>query len=514
MTASADDSTRLAEISDRLAEEVVSVLERVAPRLVRPTSGGLATTSSLEALKLFQEAAAVALGPRGDWGASVELLRQAVQVDSTFAPAWRRLANNLNNSGVRRAEALRAASRAYAERGHVKSWERALIEGTYNTLLDRHTDAVAALQETGRRGQTDALHNIGVSYRESGDYAISERFLLRSTEGQTGFGNGSSNLVANLLTRGDLRSADSLIAWGESVSPGSGFLTAARRFRLFALRENASIRDLLNADALADSSPPASSVRANTARRLQAVNAVTGRVGDAAKANVVAAAVMQAFDSPADVLEERLVGLELEAAVGRDPAVLRERLQALLSETPYSGLDPLDRPYRDEFNVRIALGQVGDARRTLESWDRDRTGEFVSVDSISRNLARGQLALAEGRNPEALMRFRAGMKTACPDCMRPRLARVFEAMNRPDSAIAQYEAYLTATNPMQLVTDARELARTYQRLGELYEAKGDTARAIQRYTNFVELWKDADPELQPRVTAIRERITKLKKKAG
>ena len=38
------------------------------------------------------------------------------------------------------------------------------------------------------------------------------------------------------------------------------------------------------------------------------------------------------------------------------------------------------------------------------------------------------------------------------------------------------------------------------RLGEIYEARGDRARAAERYGQFVELWKGADPELQPRVT--------------
>ena len=87
-------------------------------------------------------------------------------------------------------------------------------------------------------------------------------------------------------------------------------------------------------------------------------------------------------------------------------------------------------------------------------------------------------------------------------------------MSRPDSAIATYERYVAATYPDQFASDARELARTYKQLGELYEAKGDTKRAIQRYGDFVELWKDADPELQPKVTEVRERIVRLQKKSG
>ncbi len=38
--------------------------------------------------------------------------------------------------------------------------------------------------------------------------------------------------------------------------------------------------------------------------------------------------------------------------------------------------------------------------------------------------------------------------------------------------------------------------------------------ALGRYGDFVELWKDADAALQPNVTTVRERITKLLRKTG
>ena len=36
-----------------------------------------------------------------------------------------------------------------------------------------------------------------------------------------------------------------------------------------------------------------------------------------------------------------------------------------------------------------------------------------------------------------------------------------------------------------------------------FEQRGDTAKAIYYYGKLVDLWKDADPELQPRVEAAR-----------
>jgi hypothetical protein len=48
-----------------------------------------------------------------------------------------------------------------------------------------------------------------------------------------------------------------------------------------------------------------------------------------------------------------------------------------------------------------------------------------------------------------------------------------------------------------------------RRLGELYEAKGDTAKAVEQYRAFIDLWKNADPELQPRVAEVRRRLAQL-----
>jgi hypothetical protein len=49
----------------------------------------------------------------------------------------------------------------------------------------------------------------------------------------------------------------------------------------------------------------------------------------------------------------------------------------------------------------------------------------------------------------------------------------------------------------------------YERLGALYEQRGDTANAILNYGKLVDLWRDADPELQPRVEAAGRAIQTL-----
>ena len=92
-------------------------------------------------------------------------------------------------------------------------------------------------------------------------------------------------------------------------------------------------------------------------------------------------------------------------------------------------------------------------------------------------------------------------------------ALAFDLTDQPDSAIAEFERYIGSIDPF-FRSKPDYLAGSYKRLGELYEAKGNTTKAIENYQKFIDLWKDADPELQPAVRAAKARLDELKKKGG
>jgi hypothetical protein len=51
-------------------------------------------------------------------------------------------------------------------------------------------------------------------------------------------------------------------------------------------------------------------------------------------------------------------------------------------------------------------------------------------------------------------------------------------------------------------------------MAKIYDAKGNRARAAELYRDFIEMWKDADPEVQPRVQAARVRLRELEPVEG
>ena len=81
-------------------------------------------------------------------------------------------------------------------------------------------------------------------------------------------------------------------------------------------------------------------------------------------------------------------------------------------------------------------------------------------------------------------------------------------------AITLYERFVTTPAASRLRADGPWLAPSLKRLGELYEAKGDWKKAADYYAGFVDLWKDADPELQPGVREVRQRLARLAQEPG
>jgi len=186
-------------------------------------------------------------------------------------------------------------------------------------------------------------------------------------------------------------------------------------------------------------------------------------------------------------------------------------LDDALAREPVGRLAMSEAPYTQIVSLYAVAGRPDRARSAMAEWDaRRRTSPSVRDSALAHEM-RGYLALNAKQYAQAQMEFRAADLVGCPICNAAMLARAYDLDGKPDSAITVYERFLNTPVLERTVADAIFLTGVHKRLGELYEAKGQREKALAHYRTFIELWKDADPELQPRVTDARQRVAGLTK---
>jgi tetratricopeptide (TPR) repeat protein len=146
--------------------------------------------------------------------------------------------------------------------------------------------------------------------------------------------------------------------------------------------------------------------------------------------------------------------------------------------------------------------------RALESGDSSRTG------SLARTLARSiraHVAQAVGRTEEALAHLDAARwETAASVFVAEAYDRYFRGellarLGRDDEALGWFHSIAERAS-YELVY----LGPAYLRQAEIYDRRGDHREALRHYQQFIDLWRDADPELQGMVEQAKKRIAELK----
>jgi tetratricopeptide (TPR) repeat protein len=257
-----------------------------------------------------------------------------------------------------------------------------------------------------------------------------------------------------------------------------------------------------------------------------------GRVAQAGRYRRAADALRDSLGQPADSVGDLLFAAELNARVYQRPDATLRILDGAASALLKAEMEPRGRRpqatrssstavYSPPPLLRAAalFAMVGSADRAaalLGQYDRE------SIDTVSRRLeeaarheALGWIDLNRRQPLAAVAEFRradtvsGAPASACRICIDLNLAEAFQRANLLDSAIAALEHYVNTPDAYRLQLDAIDLAPTLRRLGALYAAKGDRARAAAYDRRFVELWKNADPDLQPQVIETRRFVAEL-----
>jgi len=229
--------------------------------------------------------------------------------------------------------------------------------------------------------------------------------------------------------------------------------------------------------------------------------------------------------TPVDAMEHQLLLSLAPFLQTPDSTLVRERLDlmrmplpagdapaTLLWPRPHAALHPLLRSYL----VGLASARLGEeparlqAIRELESLP-DPTGSTGLAGGLAETL-RAEAFRRRDRRVEALAALERGTlrspfvpawtsSIVAQGYERWLRAELLRQLGRTDEALRWYGTF-AENSPYDLVY----LAPALYWQGRLLEERGERTAARARYARFVELWKDADPELAGLVEEARGRM--------
>ncbi len=504
----AEDDGQILAALDRLSKRV---RERVGESLRTIRSGDpleQVTTSSMEALRLYSQGVQAANVNENEKAAA--LLRQAVAVDSGFAMAWRKLAVVVSNAFGSQSEVVDAATRAYRHRDRLPELERHLTTAYYYNTADFDRARVEAAYRAALSADPDnaaALNNLGIQLEERGAYAAAETLFAHAVRVGSFIGH-REGLFRNLAAQGRESDARAVLADIRRVFPQSQAPLTLEASMLFSMGAWDSAQRLATRFLVAARDPDE---RAQGAYLVAAGEQLRGRLGQAERSYRDNIAINELRGLKGSALAASLDVVSTQIWFSRDTAEARRLLEAAVGRYPLAEIPAADRPYTALAMTYAQLGQATRARQVLREYE-SAVPEGIRRGNPERHSAAGYLAIAEGRAAEALSHFKAWR--AEPNFFRSgsafAVATLMEQAGQADSALAVLEAVTAKPQHAATLWENRwTLAPAYERLGALYEERGQRDKALEALSNFVELWKDADPVLQPRVREAKERMARL-----
>jgi len=481
----------LGEAASKIREKLGESLASVQKYDVPPEN---VTTSSLEALKSYSLGYQTQI-VKGDFPAAILFFERAISLDANFAMAHARLGTCFGNLGqmTRSAESTR---KAYDLRERVSERERFYITSHYEGYVTGNLETTRKIYElwakTYPRDDTPPT-NLSVLYIAQGDLEKAlpaSRESLRLTPGS---GSGYANLVDayRLLGRPEEAKATAREAIEHQLE--SPYLHNPLYLIAFQQGDSAAME---REAALVTGKPGVEDVMLN----LQSDTAAYS--GHFAKAREL---THRAADS-AERADEKETAASYTASAAVRESLVGNSLQAVqlalgaLSSSSSNGRDV-------QGMAAIALALAGDATRAQHLAD-DLARRFpddtqVRVEYLP--MIRAAISLARG-SPTA--------STAVQD-LAPSV--LYESGNLNGSGTLNfffYPAYLRGTaylaagqGPAAVVEFQKILGRpsvisneiigavAHLNIARAYSLSGDQSKARTAYQDFLELWKDADPDI-------------------
>jgi eukaryotic-like serine/threonine-protein kinase len=476
------------------------------------------TTPSLPALRKYVQAVTL-FDQGGDYDRGIALLDEAVSLDTAFAMAYRKLAIEMGNHGGFPDREIQAIERAYAHRDRLSDPERYLTEAAYWNNGPRPDARKALAAYEGllelQSNNAIALNNASVEYQWERQYDKAEAYGKRALATDSSSQYYFDNTIGPEVSLGKFDEADRSIDELAKHIPGASTLGLWRAGARLARDQFDSAQTILSRMYQAATDHR---VKRDAAYSVYTIALMRGQLASAERwrAQATQAAVQGGTGvAPFNDAADRAM---VAAWFRENPRAAAAILDSALAGGALEKLAPIARPYPRLANAYALAGRVDRARQMLAGFEDSRKTQGRYADEQDRHVMAGEIALAERDYGAAIRELRAADKWGCPVCLLPEIARAYDLGGNTDSALVLFRQFAdklyTVYPNSDMSTAGQFTGGVYKRLGELYEAKGDRENAARFYTKFVDLWKNADPELQPKVAEVRKRLARLSDTEG
>jgi len=494
--------TALNDLSGQLRERIGESLRTI--RASDPLEQ--VTTSSLQALQEYSLGARIFI--TGDFDGAKQHLEAAIAIDSNFAMAYRKLGAVYTNLSAPQSQVSAVVRKAYQLRDRLTPIERYLTEAAYYRSVEPNPDrVVSAFQAVLAINPLDltAANNISISLNG----------LDRSAEAEAALRPVIAKYPQRTLYT---NMASALIAEGKYAALDSFAQDAARRLDRPGVLPNAMIaggfaaaREWRRADSMVRASAAISMTRTDAqnmrffemdVRTALGQHEAALRLVDAtANELAVAGDTGTAFDLASSHAWESLLFLG-------DTAGARRQMAELLRRFPFDRIPPADRPYGNLGGFYARLGDVEAVRRYQREFEA--AVPVAERGPASRYQWGAAEAWARRDYPAASAQMELARRaSACANCWRYEAGEMWSAAGNDDSTLAVLEPVVNSIFARDRTADSYNYAPALNRLGEIYEGKGNKVKAREYYERFIEQWRDADPVFQPRVAEAKRRLAAL-----
>ncbi len=476
------------------------------------------TTASLEALREYVEGSRA--NQNRQYIKAIEHARRAIAIDSNFGSAWRLLGLNLNNAAMPRAQIDEALTRAYELRDRMSQVERYRVMAAYfSPGPGRSREQAARVYEEWLRKDTASFiaagsNNYAGILNGRRQFQRAEEVVALARDAGQDLAIMQDKIVSAQFNQGRIKEAQASVESAMRRYPDAPTPNSWEIAFLYQRGQLDSLEELLGRLRRERTA----AARSGAIQILAQLAMLRGRLRDAGDLASDARAVTAERGIETTPWAQALNRARDDIWYRDEPARGVAHLDSILRLHPLSTGAPGTRPYTG-FATLYALGGRADKAREVM-----RERESALTDTIARRAgeplaqrATAEIELAEGRPLEAIKLWRKadtlpdGPIDSCLICRQADIGRGFMKANMPDSAIFWFEKFVNTPYMTRYANsiDALNLAAAYKALGELYEAKGERARARDYYQRFVTLWDKADADLQPVVKSVRARIARL-----